>query len=226
MQPFRFAASSLALSVTIFASNAGLAAGPTGAPPAAAPARAAVSTGVAYPVAARAAFTPRFAPAHVGYRPGRVYGRPHYGGREYLPYGRPFYRGREYLPYVGYGGAYLPRRGWGGRWIFGGADDPPWAGQLTALQNQALPAPVPRRYLKQRQLPIASFPVNPPYAPPTFQIIGDAPTRHMQRPVKLTQGERVREVANTEPRIIWLDRKGNVVADNRGSADPHVRHIK
>jgi hypothetical protein len=213
MQPFRFAASLLALSVTIFASNAGLAAGPTGAPRAAAPAGAALSAAIARPVAAHTAFTPRFAPAHVGYWRHRAYGREGYG------YGRK-------LPYVGYGGAYLPRRWWGGRWIFGGADDPPWAGQLTALQNQALPAPVPRRYLKQRQLPIASFPVNPPYAPPTFQIIGDAPTRHMQRPVKLTQGERVREVVNTEPRIIWLDRKGNVVADNRGSADPHVRHIK
>jgi hypothetical protein len=165
------------------------------------------------PAAARAALTPHIAPARFGYWQRRAYDR-------------GLYRGREYLPYAGVGDPYLRRRWWGGRWVFGGADDPPWAGQLTAQQNQAVPVTAPPPYWDPAELPRASFPADPPYAPPTFQIIGEAPTRNMQRPVKLTQGESAREVVNTDPRIIWLDRKGNVVADNRGTSDPHVRYMK
>jgi len=213
MQPYRFAASLLAVSVTLCASDAVLAAGPAGVGRAAAPAGAAVSAPVARPGVLRASLTPHIAPARFGYWQRRAYDR-------------RLYRGREYLPYAGVGGAYLRRRWLGNRWVFGGADDPPWVGQLTPVPTQVVPVPVPEPYWGQAELPRASFPTPRPYAPPTFQIIGEAPTRNMQRPVKLTQGARAREVVNTDPRIIWLDRKGNVVADNRGTSDPHVRYMK
>jgi hypothetical protein len=214
MQLCRVAASLLAVAVAVCVSDIVNAAGPAGVARAAAPAGAAVSAVVARPAAARAALTPRFAPARVTYWQRRKFER-------------AAYLGREYLPYAGVRDPYLRRRWWAGRWILAGTDDPPWAGQLTALQNQAVPAPAPPPYWGQAELPRASFPASPPpYAPPTFQIIGAPSSRNMQAPVRLTHGVTAPPRTNPEPRIIWLDRRGNVVADNGNVSDPHVRYIK
>jgi hypothetical protein len=43
-----------------------------------------------------------------------------------------------------------------------------------------------------------------PYAPPSFQIVGQPSVRHMGNPVKLTYGTPVQKRLNPAPRVIWI----------------------
>jgi hypothetical protein len=130
------------------------------------------------------------------------------------------------VPLVAAPAVLLPQRRFEDRVIFGGADDPPWAGQLSARQSRAAPRAQPLPYWLGGELPRASFPAETPYAPPTFQIIGAPSSRNMQEPVKLTHGVKAPPRMNPEPRIIWLDRNGKVADAGRDAHNPHVHYIK
>jgi hypothetical protein len=131
------------------------------------------------------------------------------------------------LPLIGAPGVFLREGRGADQLIFGGADDPPWAGQLTARERRRLARAEPPQYWREKELPETLLPGQPPpFAPPTFQIIGAPSSSNMQAPVRLTHGVTAPPRTNPEPRIIWLDRRGNVVADNGKVSDPHVRYIK
>jgi len=60
-----------------------------------------------------------------------------------------------------------------------------------------------------------------PYAPPSFQIVGAASSRHMERPVRLTYGVQPEEPLKLGPKVVWLDGR-----DTTDEPNPHIRYLK
>jgi hypothetical protein len=61
-----------------------------------------------------------------------------------------------------------------------------------------------------------------PYAPPSVQIIGDLPRKHMGGPVRLTHGTPAPRRFETGPKVIWIKAE----RAEAQSSSPHVRYIK